>query len=136
METRTGSCHCGAVRFEVDLDGPIRATECNCSICQRAGYLHVIVDRSAFRLLQGGDRLRTYTFNTRVAQHRFCSCCGVKSFYVPRSHPDGISVNGRCLELSPGERAQIAVRPFDGANWEANVRELARLEGGSEAEPR
>ena len=93
METRNGSCHCGAVRFEVDVeregDAPLSADECNCSICQRVGYQHVIVAKSAFRLLQGGEWLHTYTFNTRVARHTFCSRCGVKPFYVPRSHPMG-----------------------------------------------
>ena len=93
-----GGCHCGAVRFEVEAPAAIEVHECNCSICEKLGYLHLIVPRSAFTLLQGDDALSTYRFNTGVAEHLFCRHCGVKSFYVPRSHPDGYSVNARCLD--------------------------------------
>ena len=116
------------IEINTEAGHGIRVSECNCSICQQVGYLHLIVARSAFRLLQGADWLRTYTFNTRVARHHFCSRCGVKSFYVPRSHPDGISVNARCLELEPAERSALQIEPFDGANWERNVHELAPVE--------
>ena len=119
LVTHRGGCHCGRVRFEVDATAEIAVDACNCSICAMVGYLHLIVPRERFRLLQGEDALTTYTFNTGVAQHRFCRHCGVKSFYVPRSHPDGISVNARCLD--PGTVAGRTVTPFDGANWEANI---------------
>jgi len=88
-------------------------------------YLHLIVPRSRFRLLQGEEDLETYTFNTGVAQHRFCKHCGIKSFYVPRSNPNGISVNVRCLR--PDTIARVTIRSFDGRNWELHAHELAHL---------
>lgn len=117
MTKHTGGCHCGKVRFEVDAPDELVVFDCNCSICRMVGYLHLIVPGANFRLLKGADALNTYTFNTEVAQHYFCSCCGIKSFYVPRSHPDGISVNVRCLDQA--KAIQMKVEAFDGANWEA-----------------
>ena len=125
MTTHTGGCHCGKVRFEVDAPAEISATECNCSICSKAGYLHLFVTREEFRLLQGEDALSTYTFNTGAAKHHFCRHCGIKSFYIPRSHPDGVSVNVRCLDEAT--IASVDVTPFDGRNWEKNVSKLSRL---------
>ena len=125
MVTHTGGCHCGRVRFEVDAPAEIEVRECNCSICSKTGYLHLVVPESRFRLLRGQDRLTCYTFNTGVAKHLFCSVCGIKSFYVPRSHPDGYSVNARALD--PGTVRRQVVVPFDGANWEAHASELAPL---------
>ncbi len=125
MTTHAGGCHCGRVRFEVDAPEVIEATECNCSICSMSGYLHLIVANRDFRLLQGGESLATYTFNTGVARHRFCRHCGIKSFYVPRSHPDGISVNVRCLD--PGTVRKVEVTGFDGRNWEQNIAELSPI---------
>lgn len=90
--------------------------ECNCSICSACAYLHLIVPREHFRLLRGDEQLSSYSFNTGAAKHLFCRICGIKSFYVPRSHPDGISVNFRCLDLAGIE--EVRVRPFDGRNWE------------------
>jgi len=116
MVTHRGGCHCGAVRFEVDAPPRLDVLECNCSICAKSGFLHLIVPRARFRLLQGEERLATYTFNTGVAKHLFCAVCGVKSFYVPRSHPDGYSVNVRCLD--PGTVEAMALAPFDGSDWE------------------
>jgi hypothetical protein len=118
MVTHRGGCHCGSVRFEVDAPARIAVAECNCSICSKAGYLHLIVPAERFRLLEGRDALTTYTFNTGVAKHHFCSACGVKSFYVPRSHPDGISVNARCLDAGTVEAMSVA--PFNGREWEAS----------------
>ena len=115
-----GGCHCGAVRFEVVAPAEIEVADCNCSICRKAGYLHLIVEKSRFRLLQGAEALATYRFNTGTAQHLFCKVCGIKSFYVPRSHPDGYSVNARCLD--PGTVQTMNVRAFDGANWESSAR--------------
>ena len=122
MKTHVGGCHCGRVRFEVTAPSEVQVSECNCSICSSAGYLHLIVPRSRFSLLQGKDSLSTYTFNTGIAKHFFCKVCGVKSFYVPRSHPDQYSVNFRCLERE--SFSQVSVVPFDGRNWEeARARE-------------
>jgi hypothetical protein len=93
--THRGGCHCGRVRFEVDAPAAIEVLDCDCSICRMTGYLHLIVAKPEFRLLRGADELTSYQFGTRTARHLFCKHCGVKSFYVPRSHPDGISVNAR-----------------------------------------
>ena len=120
---RKGGCHCGAVRFEVETDERVEVESCNCSICRKTGYLHLIVPAERFRLLSGRERLTTYTFNTGTAQHLFCSVCGIKSFYVPRSNPDGFSVNLRCLD--DGDMPEAAIAAFDGRNWEANAASLA-----------
>ncbi len=125
MTTHRGGCHCGRVRFEVDAEADLDVSECNCSICRRTGFLHLLVPKARFRLLSGADALTTYTFNTGIARHLFCATCGIKSFYVPRSHPDGWSVNARCLD--EGTVASLRVRPFDGANWEAHVATLGKL---------
>ncbi len=119
-----GSCHCGAVTFEVEAPDEILVQDCNCSICSKTGFLHLIVPKSRFRLLSGDDRLTRYTFGTGVAQHTFCTVCGVKPFYVPRSNPDGIDVNVRCLDPPP---RHVAIEPFDGRNWERNAAALAHL---------
>jgi len=116
MSWKQGGCHCRAVRFEVLAPDEIEATECTCSICRKGGYLHLIVPAGRFRLLTGEDKLTTYTFNTGTAQHRFCSVCGIKSFYVPRSKPDGFSVNVRCLDEGAVRVTGIAL--FDGKHWE------------------
>jgi centromere protein V len=131
MAMQTGGCHCGRVRFEVD-GSPREIVECNCSICSRKGYLHWIIPRAAFRLVSGEDDLTTYRFGTGVAQHRFCRHCGVASFYVPRSHPDGIDVNVRCLDGI--DAASLERRPFDGRHWERSVDTLrATTDGGGES---
>ncbi len=125
MLTLTGSCHCRQVRFEVTVPKDIVVQECNCSICSRSGYLHLIVPKFRFKLLQGADNLTTYTFDTHEAKHMFCKTCGVKSFYIPRSNPDGYSVNLRCLDQSRFEK--ITVEQFDGRNWEQNAHMLRHL---------
>jgi hypothetical protein len=122
---RGGRCHCGAVRFEAALPAAIEAQDCNCSICARTGFLHVIVPESRFRLVSGEDRLTAYTFNTGTARHLFCSVCGVKSFYRPRSNPDGWSVNARCLDNFAD--LDMTVTPFDGRDWESHGAALAHL---------
>jgi len=119
----SGGCHCGRVRFEVLAPAEIEASECNCSICSKTGFLHLIVPKSRFKLLQGGEWLTAYTFNTGVAQHLFCKMCGIKSFYVPRSNPDGYSINVRCLD--PSTIRNIKTSQFDGQNWEEHATELA-----------
>ena len=121
-----GGCHCGAVRFRVTLTA-LRALDCNCSICRRKGTLHLIVPRERFELLRGEDALATYTFGTHVAKHRFCRVCGVSPFYVPRSHPDGVDVNARCLDAELGDR--LRVEPFDGVHWERSVEALRARTG-------
>lgn len=120
-----GSCHCGAVRYEVEAPADLVVQECNCSICSRSGYWHLIVPQSRFRLLQGEDCLTTYTFDTGEAKHKFCKICGIKSFYIPRSNPDGISVNARCLDDATIN--SITIEFFDGKNWEQHAHELAKL---------
>ena len=111
-----GGCHCGRVRFEVEAPATIEVDQCNCSMCSMSAYLHLIVPAERFRLLSGRESLTTYTFNTGTAKHLFCSVCGVKSFYVPRSHPDGFSVNARCLDL--GTVAGMRVTQVNGREWE------------------
>jgi len=122
---RSGGCHCGAVRFEARLPAKVVAQACNCSICAMTGFVHLIVPEQRFRLLKGADDLTTYTFNTGVARHLFCATCGVKSFYRPRSNPDGWSVNARCLDGADG--LDIEIEAFDGQDWEANAAALAHL---------
>ncbi len=125
MVKHRGGCHCGRVAFEVIAPAEIEATKCNCSICRKSGYLHLIVPKSRFTLVRGSDSLTSYSFNTGVAKHHFCSVCGIKSFYIPRSHPDGYSVNVRCLD--PASIKKLSSKPFDGANWEAHISELEPL---------
>jgi hypothetical protein len=116
MVTHAGGCHCGRVRFEVRAPAKLEVAECNCSICGRSGYLHLIVPADRFTLISGREALTTYTFNTRVAKHHFCAHCGIKSFYIPRSHPDGVSVNARCIDSDT--IAELSVIPFNGREWE------------------
>ncbi|NES83072.1 MAG: GFA family protein [Moorea sp. SIO2B7] len=121
--TYEGGCHCSAVRFRVIVDKH-EALDCNCSICRKKGFLHLIVLPENFTLLSGDDSLTTYTFNTNLAKHQFCSICGIHSFYRPRSHPDKIDVNVRCLDGEVLSRFKIEF--FDGANWEENVHKIRK----------
>ena len=123
MKTHTGGCHCGRVRFEVSAPARIDVTDCNCSMCTKAGYLHLIVPKDRFRLLSGEDALTAYQFNTGVAKHLFCRVCGIKSFYVPRSHPDAFSVNVRCLDEGTVDSMNVVKK--DGRNWEKTYRKGA-----------
>jgi len=118
MPTYDGSCHCGRVRFRVTaaLD---RVVRCNCSICSKKGFLHLIVPPAQFELLSGADDLTVYTFNTGLAKHQFCRRCGIHPFYVPRSDPDKIDVNVRCLDGVDVDA--LPVEPFDGDNWEQAI---------------
>jgi len=127
MPTHHGGCHCGAVRFEVEAPAELEVLECNCSRCAQIGFLHLIVPRDRFRLSSGEADLTEYRFNTGTARHLFCRHCGVQSFYVPRSNPDGYSVNARCLD--PATIESVTVKPFDGQNWEQNAAGLAHLSG-------
>ncbi|ABI77304.1 conserved hypothetical protein [Hyphomonas neptunium ATCC 15444] len=119
----SGGCHCRAVRFEVQLPEAFEVEDCNCTMCAMSGNIHVIVPASRFRLLQGKDNLSQYTFNTGAAKHLFCKTCGIKSFYIPRSNPDGVAVTWRALD--DWMDLKVTVVPFDGQNWEANAARLA-----------
>lgn len=125
MITIKGSCHCRRISFEVDVEESVTVQECNCSICNMSGYLHLIVPGSRFRLLSGEEHLTRYTFNTGTAKHLFCKVCGIKAFYVPRSNPDGYSINLRCIDKSMLK--EIRIEKFDGKNWEQSGHRLKKL---------
>jgi hypothetical protein len=127
LQTYEGGCHCGRVRFRVQGD-LANASDCNCSICSMKGFLHLVVPREQFTLLQGEDAISTYMFGTHTAKHTFCRHCGIHSFYVPRSKPDGYSANIRCLDGV--DIAAVRAHPFDGQNWEEATR--ARPASGME----
>lgn len=117
----TGSCHCGRITFQVRGDLAAVAI-CNCSICQKKGFLHMVVATDDFELLSGGDDLAAYRFHTGIAKHQFCKTCGIHPFYVPRSDPNMIDVNVRCLD--DVELDSLNPHRFDGENWEqANARQ-------------
>ena len=120
-----GGCHCRRVRFEIDAPAVLDALDCNCSMCRMTGFLHLIVPASRFRLIEGESELSEYRFNTGTARHLFCRHCGIKAFYVPRSHPDGWSVNARCLD--PGTVAELRITPFDDNDREAATAAIAHL---------
>jgi hypothetical protein len=123
MQTCNGGCHCGRVKFEVEIPDVVKVSRCNCSICKKSGYLHVIVPSDRFRLLSGEESITDYRFHSGVARHLFCKICGIKSFYVPRSHPEGYSVNLNCLDLP--EDTEILIKEFDGQNWLKNRASLS-----------
>jgi len=125
MSKHVGGCHCGRIKFEVEAPRDIVVHDCNCSMCRMLGFQHLIVPARRFRLIDGEGDLSCYTFNTGVARHYFCDHCGVKSFYIPRSNPDGYSVNARCLD--PKTLGSVSIEPLDGANWEANAGRLSHL---------
>ena len=114
--TIKGGCHCRKVRFQAEVPEAVEVLDCNCSICGMTGYRHLIVTHSDFRLLSGEEHLTSYRFGTAAAEHLFCSICGIKSFYQPRSHPEAWSVNLHALDDAHG--LQVTVRQFDGRNWE------------------
>jgi hypothetical protein len=117
----SGGCHCQAVRFEAEVAGPpVAALDCNCSMCRMTGFIHIIVPHEAFELVSGRGALASYRFGTGAAEHLFCSHCGVKSFYQPRSHPEGWSINAHCLDETP----ELAIERFDGRNWEQSAARL------------
>lgn len=116
-----GSCHCGVITFEVEAPEALEVDLCNCSICNKSGFVHLIVPKSKFHLLTGKDSITTYTFNTGIAKHTFCKACGIKPFYTPRTNPDGIDVNANCLDTKP---ASINITEFDGKNWEQHAHKV------------
>jgi hypothetical protein len=115
IETHTGGCHCGRVRFEITTDLS-RASECNCSVCSKKGYLHHLVPADRFRLLSGAEDLESYQFGTRSARHLFCRHCGVASFYRPRLDPRQFMVNARCVDGI--DLGALQIEKFDGRSWE------------------
>lgn len=117
-----GSCHCGAIRFEVEAPEVIEADDCNCSICTKSGALHLIVPSTAFALLAGEESMTTYRFNSGIAKHPFCKVCGIKPFHIPRSNPDGVDINLNCLDTRP---KAINVTAFNGREWEKHAHKLA-----------
>ena len=120
--THLGSCHCKQIRFEVIGEKNIKVLDCSCSICSILNYKHYIVNKSQFKLLKGKKYLSTYTFNTNVAKHLFCKNCGIKSFYIPRSHPDSISVNLNCIHSKTINKVKII--KFDGKHWNKNINKI------------
>ncbi len=115
MAEIAGGCHCGAVRYRARLpEPPVPALDCNCSICSRTGFLHVIVPHDEFTLERGAEALTSYRFGTGAAEHLFCRHCGVKSFYQPRSHAHAWSLNAHCFD----ELVELAIEAFDGRDWE------------------
>lgn len=122
MQKCSGGCHCGRVRIEIEVPDSIVVHRCNCSICQKSGYLHLIVSSDRFKLLCGEDDLVDYRFHTGVARHLFCRTCGIKSYYVPRSHPESFSVNLNCIELP--DEVDVTIEDFDGRDWSGNRSKL------------
>ncbi|NMP16744.1 GFA family protein [Thalassotalea sp. Y01] len=125
MKTLTGGCHCQTVRFEIEVEEQPYLTDCNCSMCTKTGFIHLIIPKQQFNLLSGEHDLQLYRFNSKVAKHYFCKHCGVESFYIPRSNPDGYSVNARCLDTDDWQNWPID--KFDGQNWQQNAAKLSHL---------
>ena len=115
------------MRFEAEVpEPPVPALDCNCSICAKTGFLHVMVPHSNFELLTGRDAMTCYRFGTGAAEHLFCATCGVKSFYQPRSHADCWSLNAHCFDVP----VELEIERFDGKNWEQSK---AALDAGNAA---
>ena len=126
LKTYRGSCHCGAVRFEADIDLAAGTGKCNCSICAKRGRWGVILKPDDFRLLAGGDALSDYVFGSMQNHHRFCKTCGCAPFgdgHVKEIGGDYVSVNLRCLDdVTDEDLAAAPVRFADGRNnawWNA-----------------
>lgn len=116
MKTYTGGCHCGNVRYEVDMEELTSALACNCSICSKRGWLLTFVPSLAFRLLAGTDDTTTYHFNSKKIDHIFCKTCGVAS-YGTGSDGTGntmVSINVRCLDDIDIDT--LTVNHYDGKN--------------------
>jgi len=120
-----GGCHCDDVRFKFNLlesIEDIKIAACNCSICEKLGYLHLIIPKQDFTLLTEWENLTCYQFNKKIAEHYFCTQCGIKSFYQPRSHPDCWSINARCVDGF--SEYNLKVKNFDGKNWQQNIQSI------------
>ncbi|MGJ8668383.1 MAG: GFA family protein [Oceanococcus sp.] len=125
MTEITGGCHCQAVRYRAQLPDNSVALRCNCSMCATCGFVHLIVPAADFELISGEEFICEYRFNTGIARHLFCSRCGIKAFYVPRSNPDGYSLNLHCVDNY--QALNIQIEDFDGQNWEDNAATLRHL---------
>jgi heme-degrading monooxygenase HmoA len=132
QQTYDGACHCGTVRFRVTTELS-RVVECNCSICVLKGFLHLIVEPACFELASGADALTSYRFNTGVAEHKFCKHCGIHPFYTPRSDPDKVDVNARCLRGV--DLARLEIDRFDGQNWERAIASAPWRAARDDADP-
>lgn len=120
-----GGCHCHQVRYKFTLEQSVESTEvlsCNCSMCEKTGFLHLIIAKTDFKLNTDLDNLNNYQFNKKIAKHYFCNTCGIKSFYQPRSHPDSWSINVRCID--DFANLKLSVKNFDGKNWESNINNI------------
>ena len=122
MQSCSGGCHCGGVKFEICISDNVIVHRCSCSICQKSGYLHLIVPKDRFNLICGDESLTDYRFHTGVARHLFCRVCGIKSFYVPRSHPESFSINLNCIDLPAA--INVTIEDFDGRNWSTSRENL------------
>ncbi|CAM9234137.1 unnamed protein product, partial [Ectocarpus fasciculatus] len=109
-----GGCHCEAVKFRVLAPYHLTVWNCDCSICLMKKNAHFVVPAQNFTLISGENDLTSYRFNTRKAKHLFCKHCGVQSYYVPRSNPDGVGVTLACVR---GVKS-YEVKDFNGQNWE------------------
>ncbi|MBF96339.1 MAG: hypothetical protein CFH34_01233 [Alphaproteobacteria bacterium MarineAlpha9_Bin4] len=118
-----GQCHCNTIRFDFFCDESVVLLECNCSICLPYRYLHLIVENEKFNLKCNANKLISYKFKTKVADHLFCMNCGIKSFYKPASHPNSVSINYYSI-IKPPKIKKILL--FDGKNWEQAVKDLEK----------
>ena len=119
-----GSCHCQKVQYKIITPKEIKLIYCNCSICVIEDYKHLIIDKIKFELITGKNNVTTYSFNTHNAKHYFCKHCGIKSFYIPRSHPNSISINFRCIKNNKLKIKKII--KFKGKNWEKNINKIKK----------
>ena len=112
-----GSCHCGAVAFSVDADPPAEAMSCNCSHCQRKGFLLAFLPADTFTLTKGEDALTDYLFNKHNIRHRFCATCGTEAFAEGKG-PGGSEVRAINLRCVPSiELDSLTINKVDGANF-------------------
>ena len=137
---RQGSCHCGAVKFTATLtEGFASARRCTCSICRMRGAVAVTSTHEAFQITQGADKLATYRFNTRAAEHHFCSVCGIYTHHKRRSNPNQLGVNVACLEgMSPFDFGEVVVydglrHPGDNAEHRTYTAGVLRFEPSPDA---
>jgi hypothetical protein len=132
LQTYRGSCHCGAVRFEAELDLEQSTYRCNCTICRRTRFWPAVAGANSFRLLAGQSELTKYLFNTRKNEHWFCKHCGVRAFGVGTDTPIGkmFGVNVMCLEgVSEETLSKLSITYIDGLhdNWQTAPAFFAHL---------
>jgi len=139
--TLNGSCHCGAVKFTAELpQGLASARRCTCSICRMRGAVAVTGSIEGFRMTQGEDKLATYRFNIRTAEHHFCTQCGIYTHHKRRSNPNELGVNVACLEgVSPFDFREVVVydgsrHPADNPEHKTYVAGVLRFDPASETQ--